>query len=522
MPASRRTAHRHLLHRFAAIALAASTGLTVTACLKRAGTYPPGSMADSADWAPSYSAEDYNHIEDNGFVAVADSPLSTFSIDVDTASYSNTRRFLASGTHPPADAVRIEEMINYFEYDYPQPAGPHPFSVSTEISDCPWNTAHQLVHLGIQGKHVALDKVPPRNLVFLVDVSGSMSAPDKLGLLKRSLLMLADQLRAEDRVAIVVYAGASGVVLEPTNDKAQIRKALERLDAGGSTAGAEGLALAYEVADRHFVKGAVNRVILASDGDFNVGPSSQGELIDMIEDRRASGVFLSVLGFGTGNLNDAMMEQVADHGNGNYAYIDSAKEAHRVLVQQANSTLVPIAKDVKLQVEFNPNVVESYRLVGYENRMLDDQDFKDDKKDAGELGSGHSVTALYEIVPAGAHEHAPKVDPLKYQAESTPKPTAGTDETMNVKIRYKHPDGDQSREVSVAVDVQAVSLARTTDNFRFSAAVAEFGMVLRDSEHRGDASFTRAYELGTNALGQDNDGARAEFLALVQRAASIQ
>ena len=482
-----------------------------------------GAPAD-ADWgwdAPPVDAEDYNHIDENGFIAVADQPLSTFSVDVDTASYSNVRRFLSYGELPPADAVRVEELINYFDYDYAEPQGAHPFSVTAEIGPCPWNDAHRLVHLGIQGKHVTLDEVPPRNLVFLVDVSGSMNSPDKLGLLKKGLTMLADDLREQDRVAMVVYAGASGLVLRPTNDKGKIKRALRRLRAGGSTAGAKGLALAYDVAQRNFQEGAINRVILASDGDFNVGPSSQGELVDMIEERRESGVFLSVLGFGTGNLNDAMMEQVADHGNGNYAYIDSEREARRVLVDQANATLVPIAKDVKLQVELNPKVVEAYRLLGYENRLLDEQDFNDDRKDAGEIGAGHTVTALYEIVPAGAGEFSGKVDPLKYQTASETKATAAVDETMHVKIRYKAPDGDESQLVQLPVSVPIRPLKDTTDDFRFSAAVAAFGMVLRDSEHRGSATFDRVTDLATGAVGQDSDQTRREFLSLVEQAATL-
>lgn len=495
----------------------ASVSPGMSAEMAMAGGY---SYAEDLD-ASAFNTEDYNHIHENDFVAVADEPLSTFSVDVDTGSYSNMRRFLNYGQLPPADAVRIEELVNYFEYDYAEPQGPHPFSVTAEVGDCPWNVEHQLVHVGIQGKHIELDQVPPRNLVFLVDVSGSMSSPDKLGLLKTGLMMLADQLRADDRVSIVVYAGASGVVLEPTNDKQQIKRALSSLEAGGSTAGAEGLELAYAVADKTFRKGAVNRVILASDGDFNVGPSSQGELVRMIEDKRRSGVFLSVLGFGTGNLNDAMMEQIADKGNGNYAYIDSEKEAHRVLVEQANATLVPIAKDVKLQVEFNPAQVEAYRLIGYENRKLENEDFNDDQKDAGEIGAGHTVTALYEIVPAGSNEAAPKVDALKYQEEGAPSAEAGSGESMNVKIRYKQPDGDQSTLIEFPIADAPKKVAATSDNFRFSAAVAAFGMLLRGSKHAGSADFDQARELAKGAMGQDQDGTRREFMSLLDAAADL-
>ena len=507
--------------------LALASLAAVPGCKSNAMHYSlaAGGMAGSPDmgwYAPPTSNEDYNHIDENGFIAVADAPLSTFSVDVDTASYSNTRRFLTWGELPPADAVRIEELINYFDYDYAEPANAEPFSVTAEVGPCPWQKDNRLVHVGIQGKHIELQEIPQRNLVFLVDVSGSMDSPDKLGLLKDGLLMLADQLREQDRVAIVVYAGASGVVLHPTNDMAKIKKALRRLEAGGSTAGAAGLELAYQVAEKHFVKGAVNRVILASDGDFNVGPSSQGELVDMIEDKRESGVFLSVLGFGTGNLNDAMMEQIADHGNGNYSYIDSEKEAHRVLVEQASSTLVPIAKDVKLQVEFNPAVVEAYRLVGYENRLLDDQDFNDDEKDAGEIGAGHTVTALYEIVPAGTGKYGAKVDELKYQEDAEPNAQPTLDETMHVKIRYKAPDGDQSQLLEFPVGSDVLPMAKTSDDFRFSAAVAAFGMLLRDSEHRGTATFDKVTRLARGAMGQDKDGTRSEFIDLVRKAAELR
>lgn len=484
--------------------------------------------ADGFDRKPSWELQphdrnDYNPIDDNGFFVAADWPLSTFSADVDTASYSITRRYLSRDHLPPVDAVRIEEFINYFEYDYPEPTGSHPFSVTAEIGVCPWNEAHQLVHVGIQGKHVQLDEIPPRNLVFLVDVSGSMDSDDKLGLLKKGLIMLADRLRPEDRVAIVVYAGASGLVLPPTNDKKEIKRALRRLDAGGSTAGAAGLALAYQVAKRSFDEDAINRVILATDGDFNVGPSSQGELVTMIEDYRESGVFLSVLGFGLGNLNDAAMEQIADHGNGNYAYVDSEKEAHRVLVEQADATLVPIAADVKLQVEFNPAKVEAYRLVGYENRLLDAQDFNDDKKDAGEIGAGHSVTALYEVVPAGAGEFEGTTDPSRYQTESTTTAAAqASTETMFVKIRYKAPGEGDSQLVEQPVDLPTLPLADTSDDFRFSAAVASFGMLLRESEHQGTLDYRQVGELAEGAVGEDPSMVRRQFLQLVAKASGLR
>ncbi len=486
----------------------------------RADGAMPG-PADEVELSPEANTEEYNHIVENDFVAVADDPLSTFSIDVDTASYSNTRRFLEKGSLPPADAVRIEELVNYFEYAYPEPEAGKPFTVVSEVGECPWRKGHRLVHIGIQGKHVQTDTIPPRNLVFLIDVSGSMAHPDKLPLLEKGLLMLADGLRENDRVAIVVYAGASGVVLEPTSDKPAIKRALTRLRAGGGTAGAAGLELAYEVAQQNFQKGAINRVILATDGDFNVGPSSQGELVRLIEAKRRSGVFLSVLGFGWGNLNDAIMESIADHGNGNYAYIDSEREAKRVLVEQANATLVTIAKDVKIQIEFNPVQVESYRLIGYENRVLAHDDFNDDQKDAGEIGAGHSVTALYEIVPAGSGEAKRSIDPLRYQKGGGLSDAAATDELMTVKIRYKHPDGNESAKISFAVTDDDRSLSETTDDYRFSAAVASFGMLLRGSSHAGDASFGLVKKLGRSALGKDPRGDRREFLQLVQKAASL-
>jgi Ca-activated chloride channel family protein len=362
------------------------------------------SAAPAQDW----NTEAYAHIAESEFMNVRDQALSTFSVDVDTASYSNVRRFLREGRLPPADAVRIEELVNYFDYDYPEPQANEPFGIYAEVSDCPWNAEHRLVHLGIQARHIEQQSVPPRNLVFLIDVSGSMQDPNKLPLLKNGLSLLARNLRSQDRISMVVYAGSSGLVLPSTTGahQNQVLEALSRLEAGGSTNGAAGIELAYAEAQRNFIKGGVNRVILATDGDFNVGPSSEGELVRIIEEKRKSGVFLTVLGFGTGNLQDSRMEQLADKGNGNYAYIDTLDEAQKVLVRESGATLVTVAKDVKLQVEFNPAHVASYRLVGYENRTLAARDFNDDKKDAGEIGAGHTVTALYEIVPVGAEEPA--------------------------------------------------------------------------------------------------------------------
>ena len=361
---------------------------------------------------PDFHTEGYDHLDENPFRRVSADPLSTFSIDVDTASYANMRRFLNTGEMPPAGAIRIEEMINYFRFDYPKPAGDAPFSITTELAVCPWNTKHRLALIGLQGREIPEDDASPRNLVFLIDVSGSMMPPDKLALVRTAMRMLTDVLTARDRVAIVVYAGASGLVLPstPGDQKATVHRAIAELEAGGSTNGGEGITLAYRIAKEHFIKGGVNRVVLATDGDFNVGVTSQDELVRLIEEQRASGVFLSVLGVGTGNVKDSMMEKLADKGNGNYAYLDSLHEARKVLVREAGSTLVTIAKDVKIQVEFNPAAVSAYRLIGYENRMLKNEDFNDDKKDAGEIGAGHSVTALYEIVPAGVEIDAPSVE----------------------------------------------------------------------------------------------------------------
>jgi Ca-activated chloride channel family protein len=433
----------------------------------------------------SCDTESYDLVQDNPFLAVATNPLSTFAVDVDTASYANVRRFLQSGRLPPPDAVRIEELVNYFRYDYPDPEGSGPFSITTEVAACPWQPDHLLALVGLQGRRIADHDVPPRNLVFLIDVSGSMDMPNKLPLLKAGMGLLVDQLRPEDRVAITVYAGTSGLVLPTTSGdrKAEIRAALERLQAGGSTAGGAGIQLAYKVAAESFLPGGVNRVILATDGDFNVGVTSPGDLVRLIEEKRKTGVFLSVLGFGEGNLKDSTMEKLADSGNGNYSYIDSLAEARKVLVSEAGATLFTIAKDVKVQVEFNPRQVSAYRLLGYENRLLRSEDFADDRKDAGEIGAGHSVTALYEIVPAGAPMPLPAVDLLKYRDEHRPSAAAASGELLTVKLRYKEPDGEQSRLQSVSVAASAAE--PPSADLQFASAVAAFGMLLRDSEHKG-------------------------------------
>jgi len=468
--------------------------------------------------------EGYDRIAEQNFTAVAQKPLSTFSIDVDTASYSNVRRYLQSGTLPPVDSVRIEEMINYFSYSYPQPRGNRPFSVTTEVADCPWDQDHRLVHIGLKGKDIARGAIPPRNLVFLLDVSGSMNSRDKLPLLKQAMGMVVKQLSARDRVSIVVYAGASGVVLNPTagNHHEQIMSALNRLSAGGSTNGGQGIQLAYKLAQKSFVRGGINRVILATDGDFNVGTTSRNSLERLIESKRRSGVFLSVLGFGTGNLKDSQMEMLADKGNGNYAYIDSAREAHKVLVDELGSTLITIAKDVKIQVEFNPSMVQSYRLIGYENRALADRDFNDDRKDAGEIGAGHTVTALYEVVPRGAG--GPGVDPLRYQQEGdhTLTSAANSGEIMHLKLRYKQPAGSKSTLVTYPIVESDKTLSQSSQNFRFSAAVAGFGMLLRNSDHAGETSFHNLHGLAQSALGRDSKGYRREFLNLVKKAGHLR
>jgi Ca-activated chloride channel family protein len=471
-----------------------------------------------------FNREAYEHIAESGFRAVHDEPLSTFSVDVDTASYSNVRRFLREGRLPPADAVRIEELVNYFDYSYPQPERDAPFATYAEVAACPWNPAHQLVHIGIAGQKLDDARVPARNLVFLIDVSGSMQDANKLPLLKQGMSLLAKNLRAEDRVSMVVYAGSSGLVLPATkgNDHARILDALSRLEAGGSTNGAEGIELAYREAQRNFIRGGINRVILATDGDFNVGVTSEGELTRLIEDKRKSGVFLTVLGFGSGNLQDARMEQLADKGNGNYAYIDDLAEAHKVLVREAGATLVTIAKDVKLQVEFNPAHVQSYRLVGYENRSLAARDFNDDKKDAGEIGAGHTVTALYEIVLRKPGETlASEVDALRYQSERAAARAELSDEMLTVKVRFKAPTGDVSRLIATPLRAPGAGNHAASSNFRFAAAVAEFGMLLRASPHKGKASLEQVQKLAEGAREDDPHGEKRQFLDMVRATARL-
>jgi len=476
----------------------------------------------SAEMEPApTSREQYEHIAERGFTLARSEPLSTFSIDVDTASYANMRRFLTDGSLPPKDAVRVEELINYFEYDYPAPAA-EPLAIRTELGPCPWNEAHQLLHVGLKARELQRDRVPPRNLVFLIDVSGSMEDADKLPLLKHAMGRLVSQLRSEDRIAIVVYAGSEGLVLPPTSGdrREQITQALHDLSAGGSTNGGAGIELAYRVARDSFRTDGINRVILASDGDFNVGTTSQGELVRLIEREREGGVFLTVLGFGTGNLQDHTMESLADHGNGNYAYIDSEREAEKVLVREADSTLMTVAKDVKVQLELNPATVSAYRLLGYENRALHTEDFRDDRKDAGELGAGDTVTAIYEIVPAKGREEGMA---LRFQGERslTARAAAGS-ELAVVAVRYQPPEGGPSRLLEAGVSAQPNPLSQTTPSFRFSAAVAGFGLLLRGSAYAGSASYASLRALAAESLQADPYGDRQELLALIDRAQGLR
>ena len=477
------------------------------------------SLSAVGDAEAAGNTEAYDAIEDNAFKRVADEPLSTFSVDVDTASYANVRRMLRDQQRPPQGAVRIEELVNYFTYDYEQPSGDAPFSVNLEVATCPWEPTHRLLRVGLKGKDMARKDRPAANLVFLVDVSGSMNSRDKLPLVKESLQMLVDQMRDQDRIALVVYAGSSGLVQDSTSDKADIRRAIANLEAGGSTNGGSGIQLAYRTAREHLVKDGTNRVILCTDGDFNVGTTSQSELVKLIERERKSGVFLSILGFGTGNLKDSTMEKLADKGNGNYAYVDGIAEAKKVLVDQMVGTLVTIAKDVKLQLEFNPAQVGTYRLIGYENRVLAAADFNDDRKDAGEIGAGHTVTALYELVPPGADKAT--VDALKYQPTEKAKSAVPADlkkELLTVKLRYKEPTGDTSKLLEFPLADNGNKWEQSSPDFRWAASVASFGMILRDSPHRAGASWDLVSELAAEAKGEDRKGYRAEFLQLIEKA----
>jgi len=481
----------------------------------------PAGPPPQAEPAPlDYNREGYDKIDENPFLPVIGNALSTFSIDVDTASYANMRRFLNNSNMPPKDAVRIEELVNYFNYQYDEPEDAHPFSLALELAGCPWNSKHQLLRIALKGKDIDTSELPPANLVFLLDVSGSMNAANKLPLLKKAFKILVEGLRPQDRVAMVVYAGAAGVVLDstPGNEKQTIVNALDRLNAGGSTAGGAGIALAYKIAQDHLVPKGNNRVILATDGDFNVGASSDSELVRMIEEKRESGIFLTILGFGMGNYQDAKMEKLSNAGNGNYAYIDNILEARKVLGQQMWGTLYAIAKDVKIQVEFNPAQVKAYRLIGYENRMLAKEDFADDKKDAGEIGAGHRVTAFYELIPAGSDEEVPGSSELKYQ-ETTLKDSRNL---LTVRLRYKPLESDKSLLIEEAVSAGDVSKEEPSVDFRFASAVAEFGLLLRDSPHKGQADYAAVLKRAQATKGDDPSGYRAEFIRLVQIADSLK
>ncbi len=486
---------------------------------------PPGGRWGFKTGEDAPNTEAYARIDDNQFHTTAKEPLSTFSIDVDTASYANLRRYLESGARPPKDAVRIEEMLNYFKYDYAAPTGTDPFSIATEVGPAPWNPKHQVMRVSLATAMIDNAQVPARNLVFLIDTSGSMQMANKLPLVKQSLTMLVESLREQDQISVVAYAGAAGLVLPPTSghNKGAILDALNRLEAGGSTNGGEGIQLAYATAQRTMKKGGINRVILCSDGDMNVGITSEGDLTRLIEKEREKGVFLTVLGYGMGNLKDATMEKLADRGNGNYAYIDSAFEARKVLVKQAGATLVTVAKDVKLQLEFNPTMVAGHRLIGYENRVLAHADFTNDKKDAGEIGAGHAVTALYEIVPVGQPVPTDgKVDNLKYQTPTAPT-AGGSSELLTVKIRYKEPNGSQSKLLSRVVDGESVrkDLQATSTDFRWAAAIAGFGMLLRGSPYRGNLTWQQVSGLAASARGQDVDGYRIQAIKLIDRASKL-
>jgi Ca-activated chloride channel family protein len=463
------------------------------------------------------SNESYAGITENSFKSPKNTPLSTFSIDVDKASYSNIRRMINAGQSIPEDAVKIEEMINYFNYEYEQPTDKHPFAIHTEVAGCPWNEKHQLVKIGLQGKTIPIDNLPASNLVFLIDVSGSMGSTNKLPLLKSAFKLLVNQLREKDKVSIVVYAGAAGVVLKPTSgaNKQRIIEALDNLQAGGSTAGGAGIELAYKLAQQHYKKGGNNRVILATDGDFNVGMSDDKSMEDLIKEKRKSGVYLTVLGFGMGNYKDSKLETLADKGNGNHAYIDTMQEAQRILGQEFGGTLFTIAKDVKIQVEFNPDIVQAYRLIGYENRLLNDADFKDDTIDAGEIGSGHSVTALYEIIPQGVKsKFTKKLPKLKYSKKQVSTDYKG--ELLTVKFRYKKPDKNKSIKLERVIDYQVKSFEKATDDFKFAAAVAMLGMQLRQSEFKGITDYNNIIAIAKQAKGADKNTYRGEFIRLVK------
>lgn len=477
---------------------------------------------DTSASSPDMNTEEYENFVDNSFRNAGDIPLSTFSVDVDVTAYSNMRRFINQGQLPPADAIRTEELVNYFSYDYAKPDGNDPIRITTEVGDCPWNASHRLVRIGIKAKEIPADHLPASNLVFLIDVSGSMFGPNRLELVKSSLKLLVNNLRDKDKVAIIVYAGAAGEKLAttPGSDKQKIREAINELEAGGSTAGGEGIQLAYKIAKKNFIEGGNNRVILCTDGDFNVGVSSKEGLERLIENKRKTGVFLTVLGYGMGNYKDNKIQVLAEKGNGNHAYIDNLQEANKVLVNEFGAMLHTIAKDVKLQVEFNPSQVQAYRLIGYESRLLNDEDFNNDAKDAGEIGAGHMVTAFYEVIPAGVKsDYVGKVDDLKYQKTSEPRQVTGSGELLTVKLRYKAPDGDVSKKMELSLVDNKSNLV--SSDFRFASAVAMFGQLLRDSSLKGDASYDKVIALAKTSLDNDERGYRREFVRLAEAAKGL-
>lgn len=506
----------------ALVSVAKDENIMVETCVK---TTPSGRAFKTGEKRDGYepdiayidhNTESYDFIKENNFKTSLNDPLSTFSIDVDRASYSNVRRFINNSQMPYKDAVRIEEMINYFDYDYPKPKNEHPFATHLEIGDCPWNSNNKLLMIGIQGESVAEENIPACNLVFLIDVSGSMSYEDRLPLLKKSFRILVDKLRPQDKVSIVVYAGAAGCVLPATSgkDKEKILAALDKLEAGGSTAGGQGIKLAYKIAVENFIEGGNNRVILASDGDFNVGASSDSEMERLIESKRDLGVYLTILGFGMGNYKDSKMEKLSNKGNGNYAYIDNIMESNKVFGHELWGTLYTIAKDVKIQIEFNPGKVKEYRLIGYENRMLNKEDFNDDKKDAGEIGSGHTVTAIYELVMIDGESGSSNIDPLNYQTSQVVK----SNDIMTLKIRYKKPNQETSRLITNTVSSKDLAVKTNTNNFYLAVSVAEFGMLLRDSEFRGNSSYDHVLLWAKKSKGEDTYGYRSEFISLVSKA----
>jgi len=486
---------------------------------------PPPAVAADRIARPPFNTETYDLVLDNGFVQTSQESVATFSVDVDTASYSNVRRYLmAANTMPPKDSVRIEELINYFSYNYPSPTGSRPVAAYTEVAAAPWAPEHRLVRIGIKAKEIDITRRPSSNLVFLIDVSASMATPEKLPMLKSALKLMVEKLGEGDHVAIVTYAGESGVRLRSTggDKKEVINSVIESLNARGSTNGASGISLAYDLATSNFISGGTNRVILATDGDFNVGITNQGDLIRLIEDKAKSGVFLSVLGFGMGNYKDATLEKLADKGNGNYAYIDTMNEARKVLVEEMSGTLNTVAKDVKIQVEFNPTEVNAYRLIGYENRALRREDFNDDKKDAGDMGAGQTVTALFEVVPRGVQVETPSVDPLKYQQFAQPTRRAASGEILTVRIRYKEPEASTSQSIETALMDRVVPFSSATSDFRFAAAVASFGMILRDSSYKGQSTFDNVLDIAEKSKGDDKNGYRSEFVEIVRKARGLR